>query len=236
MKKLNNFSRKKMYEIATFYANNEVTRSYFMKKYDISSSTFYSILKKSIIEHIVDLETVHKIKIRSLENTLNQCKDLSKKSNSNYYYALIDKRNNFLFSKTSRIKLIKDFVNRDKNISKSIFCKSYYIDVELFDKVLIQAIIYSEISNKLYLKLKNDSLFYYNNSVKVSDFFSNLEKTKKSISDYNITINVNNYYLYLLEIVNNKNFKRKDTILNNIYNLDDNGNLIIPEFDIIDEV
>ena len=236
MKRLNYFSRKQIYEIGTFYANNEVTRSYFMKKYDISSSTFYSILKKAIIEHIVDMDTVYKIKERSLQNSLKKYKNLPKNSNSNHYYTLIDKRNIFLFSKSSRIKLIKCFVNRDKSISKPNFCKSCYIDIELFDKILIQSIIYSEISNKLYLKLKNDSLFYYNNSVKVSSFFSSLEEIKKNISDYNITINVNNYYVELLEMYNNKDLKTRDTTSNNNYNLDNNGNLIIPEFDIIDEV
>lgn len=183
MRNLKDFSRKQINKIAKDYANFPVTRTFFVELYDISQSTFYSILQKAIIEHIVDIDTVYKIRERAISNMSKKREKVNTNMVYLHYENLLEKRNNFVFCKKERKRIITEFANRDKRIPKKYFCKEQCISIELLDKVLITGICYNEIPKKLYTKIKNDSLIYNNNSKSVLNFFEKIENIRDSINN-----------------------------------------------------
>lgn len=159
MKILKDFSRMEIKQIAEEYANEPVSQSYFTKKYNISRSTFYDILNKAVIEHIVSYDTVINMKNRAILNVENKFeKTIGTSKILLHYGRIISKRDSFIFSKNKRVKILRDFANRDPKISKTKFCEINFIDTKLLDKMIIQAIAYNEISEKTYKKIKYNSI------------------------------------------------------------------------------
>lgn len=200
MKTLKDFSRDEINKIAEEYATLSVSRSYFIEKYKISSSTFYNILKKAIIEHIVPISTVFKMRDNAIKNSNNKLSnDLSTNRIMIHYDYLLQRRKTFIFSKKKRISLLKEFANRDLSISKLEFCKSHFIDIELLDKMFIQSSIYSEIPKNVYEKIKSRSLsllFSYSSTI----FFMELENFIKKANSGE-TINVEEVYSILINYI-----------------------------------
>ncbi len=197
MRVLKDFSRIEIKQIAEEYANEPVSHSYFSKKYNISRSTFYNILNKSIIEHIVSYDTAIKMKNRAISNTENKLKtNIGASKISLHYDRIISKRDSFIFSKNTRVKIIRNFANRDPQISKTEFCKINVIDNKLLDKMIIQAIVYNEISKKLYKKIKNNSIYMLksNNKDSVLVLFSVLEELRNKPQP-KPHININELYI-----------------------------------------
>lgn len=198
MRNLKDFSRKQINKIAKDYANFPVTRTFFVELYDISQSTFYSILQKAIIEHIVDIDTVYKIRERAISNMSKKREKVNTNMVYLHYENLLEKRNNFVFCKKERKRIITEFANRDKRIPKKYFCKEQCISIELLDKVLITGICYNEIPKKLYTKIKNDSLIYNNNSKSVLNFFEKIENIRDSINNGK-KVDINEIYTFFIQ-------------------------------------
>lgn len=71
MKQANQFTRKEVSRIANEYAGSEgeYSASYFCEHYEATESTFYSVLKKAVVEGIVGMETAKRIAKKSAENS-----------------------------------------------------------------------------------------------------------------------------------------------------------------------
>lgn len=238
MKKIKDFNKKQIKEIALFYAKNPVTRSYFIKKYNISASTFYLILKKAIIEHIVDNDTCRGIEKRALKNIKEHEETQNIDNHILYYDKIFLERQSYIGTKKYRYSLMKDFINRDMRISKKDFCKEKFIDIELLDKIIVHCILKSEISDRLYEKLKSNTLISCSYNQNTIMFFYRLDTLRKKISDEVIKdFDTISFYYNLRE----KNSNNSDNSYSNDesnkpnHEIDENGNIIINDFDIIDE-
>jgi hypothetical protein len=176
MKKIQDFSRKDLKKIATEYALTEHSHanSCICKKYRITSSTFYNILSKAIIEHIVDLNTIFKMMEKSKQNSLTHSGKGAKIRSIEHYNNLLKKRRSFIFNKKATIDIAKKFAYKDQNISKKDFCNLLFIDIELLDKTLINAIINNYINDDIYIKIKENSCNKLNND-NTTTFFNKLE-------------------------------------------------------------
>lgn len=148
--KIKSFTREEIKDIAEEYARNDVSRSYFSEKYFISETTFYNMLNKAIIEHIVSFETALRMKKRAIANKKKRLNTNSKgvKSTENHYHILFEKRKVFLFTKKERVRILTEFANRNLKESKTAFCEANVFDLELLEKLLIKSIVYDELPKK----------------------------------------------------------------------------------------
>lgn len=203
MKKLKDISKKEIREIAEYYASSEVSRSYFIKKYNISSSTFYKILDKAVIEHIVSEKIANMMMNRAITNTKEKLKnDIGVNRSYLHYNDLLEKRRSFIFSKKIRIELLKEFSQKDSRESKSEFCNNHFFDIELLDKILIFSTINNEIPKKVYTRIKDNSFASTFNNEATTIFFNILEKFRNNndnLSD--IYHNVHKLYINIYNLV-----------------------------------
>jgi len=134
------------------------------------------------------------------------------------------------------MRIINEFINRDTTISKTNFCKEQFISIELLDKVLIAGICYKEISNKMYEKIKNDSLVYNNYSTNTLRFFKQLESIRNSITDDN-NMDINKIYNLLFITSKNKinvEYKNNNDEYEKVLKTDENGNIVDDGYSILD--
>lgn len=194
--KLRSFSREEIKDIAEEYARNDVSRSHFCETYFISETTFYNMLDKAIIEHIVSFETALRMKKRAIANKKKRLNTNSKgvKSTENHYHTLFEKRKTFLFTKKERVRLLTEFANRNLKESKTAFCEANVFDLELLEKILIKSFIYDELPKKVYSKILENSLISGINNSRVFEFFKILELKKNELKSGK---EVNIHYTYL---------------------------------------
>lgn len=238
MNKLRTFSRHQIKEICEEYAYSYMTRSDFCEKYFISSTTFYNILNKAVIEHIVSYKTATKMKSKALYNKqlrLNSKKGVEE--TVNHYYELFEKRKSFVFNRKRRIRLLMDFANRDLKESKSAFCKANIIDIELLEKILVFSVVNNELPKKVYLKIKENSLISISDESKVNNFFDTLETLQKEVKSGKKYDDADMLYKKVYRLLNSQS---EDLNKNNndskpIKHLNEDGNFNDDGYAILDE-
>ena len=239
MNKLNVFSKYEIRDIAKEYANSCMSRSDFCEKYFISSTTFYNILDKAIVEHMVSYETAIKMQNKALYNKSVRLK--SKKgaqTTKQHYTNLLEKRRNFIFTKSERFKILKEFSKRDLRESKAAFCEAHFFDIELLEKILIFSIVYGELPKKTYSKIKENSLMSFSNSDEVNNFFNLLEKLKSDVKSGK-TFGVHELYkkvynlLYLKSSISTSPENQTATQKTNCLN--DDGDIVDDGYSIFDD-
>lgn len=237
--KLKSFSRQEIKDIAEEYARNDVSRSHFSEKYFISETTFYNMLDKAIIEHIVSFDMALRMKKRAISNKKKRLNTTSKgvKSTENHYLMLFEKRKQFLFTKKERIKILTEFANRDLKESKLAFCKAKLFDLELLEKLLIKSIVYDELPKKVYSKILDNSLISGINNSRIFEFFKILELKKNEVKSGK-QVNIHSLYLMLYKhfysnqqktIEENDTEEIKHTPTNNDGDIIDDGYSILDE-------
>lgn len=194
--KIKSFTRQEIKDIAEEYARNDVSRSYFSEKYFISETTFYNMLDKAIIEHIVSFDMALRMKKRAISNKKKRLNTTSKgiKSTENHYHTLFEKRKAFLFTKKERVRILTEFANRNLKESKVAFCEANIFDLELLEKLLIKSIVYDELPKKVYSKILDNSLISGIDNSRVFEFFKILELKKNEVKSGK---QVNIHYTYL---------------------------------------
>lgn len=157
------FSRKKIWEIATKYANTklEYSRDFFSQEYCISYNTFYTLLEKAVIEGIVDDETVKKMLEKASENSARKAGEGARKRSENHYAYLILKRKIYMLPKEETHNLVVKYSKSALNKKK--FCKDNFITTKLFDRMMCKAIIENWVSDDTVEKIKNKSVENHNN-------------------------------------------------------------------------
>lgn len=238
MNKLNSFSREEIRNIAIEYSSSNMTRSDFCNKYFISSTTFYNMLDKAIIEHIVSYNTALKMQTKALYNKrLRLGSGKGTEQTKLHYERLFEKRRNFIFTKTERTKILKEFSKRDLIKSKSDFCEEHLFDIDLLEKMLIFSVVYNEIPKKVYNAIKENSLISINNPDIVNRFFDLLEnlkedvQTEKNFTPYELCKKV---YSMLYPIVEKPQLESEENdsvskCLNEVGDLVDDGYSIIDD-------
>ena len=119
---------------------------------------------------------------------------------------------------------MKDFAYRDLSISKEEFCDLNVIRVKLLDKILIQSVIYDEISKKLYKKIQSNSL---NTSSNYSSFilFMLLEEFRCRANSGE-SLNINDVYNSIFNTIK-KYISNPETVLRQLSFDVKDGELVI---------
>lgn len=167
------FSRAKVWEIATLYASTDYAYSaeYFSREYNISKNTFYTLLEKAVIESIVDERTVKKMAIKSAHNSETKAGKPGKKRSHKHYKYLVLKRKAYMLPKEKAIALTIKYAN--SAATKQKFLMNNFIDKKLFGRVILKCILANWVSDDVVDKLKNKSL-RSNNSKEVLEFWEQL--------------------------------------------------------------
>ena len=167
------FSRKKVWEIATQYARtlSAYSRDYYSREYGINYSTFYSLLERAVVESIVDEETVRDMAIKAGNNAAGKAGEGARKRSEKHYEYLLLKRNMYMLPKTESIEYSIKYAY--SAYDKQRFCEANFIDTKLFDRMLYKAIVESWVSDEVVAKLQAKSL-QKDNSEKVLVFWEQL--------------------------------------------------------------
>ena len=168
-----NFSRKKIWEIATEYANtvDAYSRDYYSREYGISYSTFYTLLERAVIESIVDEETVQNMARKAGNNAAGKAGEGARRRSEKHYEYLLLKRNMYILPKTEAMEYTIKYAY--SAYDKRIFCKENYIGTKLFNRTVYKAVLENWVSDEVVIKLKEKSL-QKNNSEKVLAFWERL--------------------------------------------------------------
>jgi len=173
------FSRRQIWKIATDYAKTEYKYScdYYQREFQISKWTFYTILEKAVVEHIVDMETVELMAIKARYNSSIKAGEAGAERSRKHYDYLKRKRALYRMSKKQATKWTIQYA--ESKLNKKEFAKRSCITTQLLDVTIKEAIERSWVSDEIVGKLKEKSLLQYN-SQRVLDFWNELELARRN--------------------------------------------------------
>lgn len=179
MKRLKDFSRKKIREIATEYAmtSSAYNHGYFEQEYEISEATFYNILCKAIVESIVNDEIAKCISKKSEENSREKAGVYAGARTKRHQEYLMMKRKTFKFSKNYSKKIALMYAK--SKLDKKSFCYVNVIHPRLFDDAVVRAIVGCWIDDKAYEKIKAKAFKNHGSSSKAYDLFRKLDEERE---------------------------------------------------------
>lgn len=180
MKRLKDFSRKKIREIATEYATTNLAynHSYFEKEYEISEATFYNILQKSIVESIVNDEIAKCIGKKAQANSEQKAGKYAGIQTKRHQEHLLMKRKTFKFSKSYATKIA--IMYSKSNLDKKSFCHANVIHSRLFDDALVRAVVERWIDDKAYERIKSKAFKNHGSSSNAYELFQKLDKLRNN--------------------------------------------------------
>lgn len=172
------FSRKQIAIIAKQYveSNSAHAHTKISEEHGISDSTFYTILKKAVVENIVDIETVRLMAQKAMNNSETKVGRSARKRSFKYYQTLVIKRTEYMLPKNKAIKLTKDYADTEK--TKEQFIASMYVTEALLNRTIYKCIVENWVSDDVVIKLKGKSL-RRDNSMKVQEFWKQTETFRK---------------------------------------------------------
>lgn len=174
-KQVKDFSRARLYTVAFRYATSEYdfSHSYFEREYEISKSTFYSILQKAVIENIVPDAIVEKMAKKAAYNSFLKAGKPGRQRSENYYRFLRQKRKVYMLPKEKAIDITVRYA--ESKLAKKEFCKRNYLTQTLFDRTLLKAIVGNWISDDIFEKLRRKSI-QKNSKRDVTEFWEKLAR------------------------------------------------------------
>lgn len=188
------FSRKQIYSIALAYSRGDYSYHHFVREYpNCTQHQFYNVLHLSVDRAIVPEEIARKIQRVAVASSLQKARESF--SNEAYIngigtrvYRSWEKRiansRNFRFSKLDSKRIAQQY--SDSRFSKKDFCEINHINGHLFDITLINAIIYSWISDDCFDKLFDKAIKFANGSETVSRVYHLFEQlTQRRIENKN---------------------------------------------------
>lgn len=126
--------------IATDYANTtpERARSILTEKYNVSESTFYTLLEMAITHHLVSDQTFEQIRKKTLTN--QSAHGNSGYSSINKYNMLENKRKEYsAFSKADIRYIAKYFAEHPEISKKSVSMTFSFTSSKVLDQILLRA-------------------------------------------------------------------------------------------------
>lgn len=173
-KTVKDFSRKQIAMIAKQYAASSSPHAHtkISEEQEISDSTFYTILRKAVVENIVDMKTVQLMAQKAMDNSEAKVGRKARKRSFKYYQRLVVKRTEYMLPKDKAIELTKAYANTEK--TKSQFIARMYVTEALLNRTLLKCIVENWVPDEVVLKLKKKSLGK-DNSPKVQEFWEQIE-------------------------------------------------------------
>lgn len=146
-RKLKDLSRYEMSIIAKEYATSSMLYSgeYFMRKYRISSSTFYNVLHKAILESIVSESVARMIANKAATNNERHGGDGAKGRTLDMYEELIKSRKSYRLQRAEAKKWVLKYLESEFDIET--FANRNYLEVSLFKRALHDAVVNSWIDD-----------------------------------------------------------------------------------------
>lgn len=155
------FSRVQIKHIAEQYASTALDYSaeYFAREYKISENTFYTLLKKAVVESIVDLNTVDYMERKASGNSAGHAGAAGSIRSLNHYRHLKQKRKIYLPSNKECAKISTEFAN--SKLSMSQYSKKMCIasDSDLLKRIVCHSTDKSLLSTQVVKLLQEKNVF-----------------------------------------------------------------------------
>ena len=167
-------------EIALKYAKKpqDVARSYFVERYNITPSTFYTLLEFSITHHLIDDETSKAIQKKILNNQETH-------GNNGFfskikYKELENKREKYsAFLKKDIVYIANYYANNDKYSKEEIANYFCFYNTKVLDQILKKACVELIISDKTFEALYKRAIKNAINIKRTETFFDMLREARK---------------------------------------------------------
>lgn len=171
------FSRKQIWRVATNYAftSNEYSHEYYEREFEISTGTFYTLLKKAVIENIVDDEIVELMSRKAKYNASLHAGESGEKRSEKHYEYLKKKRAIYVLPKDEAIKITMKYCDTVR--SKKEFARENCITVKLLDRTIMKSIVESWVSDEIVMRLKKKSL---RKNPDALEFWEKVEKLREN--------------------------------------------------------
>ena len=154
-----------------------VARSSLMKKYDISESTYYTLLDMAITHHLVDDSTVNKI----LEKKKANQKSFGNKGNNTQsrHNLLLEQRKNYSAFSKKDIKHIAKYFANHPDLTKEEISKIYgFYRTQALDRVLLRACVELIITDNMFEEMRRRSTSTSRDREKTEKFFEMLTQKR----------------------------------------------------------
>lgn len=184
-RKVKDFSRSEINKIAVHYATTSCDFSalYYTRLYNISESTFYSLIGKAIKEHIVSEQIAKMIALKSARNSERHGGDGGKERSKARYRRLMEQREVFEFSRDNREYYTIEYANSDYAVDMKAFAGIHYMSRVLLQRTLVSAVVDNIVSDEIVEKLRQKAL-QHNPAWHVERLFRELKrKRQKSIDE-----------------------------------------------------
>lgn len=167
------------YQIAIFYATTATkkARTCIMEKFDITESTYYTLLDMAITHNLVDDQTVEKIKAKILANQADH-------GNSGHYsqkkQTRLEKERKDLSAFTKKdIKEIATYFANNPDKSKLQVSRQFgFHSTVVLDQLLKKACVELIISDKVYKAIINRALRYSKDLEQTMQFFNQVTRCR----------------------------------------------------------
>lgn len=168
------------HKLATTYASSgkDKARSVLMEEFDVTESTYYTLLEMSITHHLVDDKTAASIKEKIL---LNQSDHGNHGGGSEKKYdGLMEKRKNFSAFTKKDIRYIATYFADHPEIPKVDIARTFsFHNSRALDRVLLRACKELIISDKIFEKIKKRSIASATDIEYSTKFFDQLTAYRK---------------------------------------------------------
>ena len=148
-----------------------------MKKYDISESTYYTLLDMAITHHLVDDSTVNKI----LEKKKANQKSFGNKGNNTQsrHNLLLEQRKNYSAFSKKDIKHIAKYFANHPDLTKEEISKIYgFYRTQALDRVLLRACVELIITDNMFEEMRRRSTSTSRDREKTEKFFEMLTQKR----------------------------------------------------------
>lgn len=154
-----------------------IARSSLMEKYDISESTYYTLLDMAITHHLINDDVAKQIleKKKSNQKTFgNNGYDSQVK-----YNLLVEQRNSYSAFSKKDIKHIAKYFANHPDLTKEEISKIYgFYRVQALDRVLLRACIELIITDKMFEEMRRRSTATSSNQERTEKFFDLLTQKR----------------------------------------------------------
>ena len=154
-----------------------IARSSLMKKYDISESTYYTLLDMAITHHLINDENVNKI----LEKKKANQKSFGNKGYETQikHNLLVEQRKSYSAFTKKDIKHIAKYFANHPDLTKEEISKIYgFYRTQALDRVLLRACCELIISDSVFEEMRNRSTSTSGDREKTEKFFEMLTQRR----------------------------------------------------------
>lgn len=183
-RKVRDFSRSEINQIAVHYATTSCDFSalYYAGLYNISESTFYSLIGKAIKEHIVSEQIAKMIAVKSARNSERHGGDGGKERSKARYRRLMEQRKVFEFSRDTREYYTIEYANSDYAVDMKVFAGIHYMSRVLLQRTLVSAVVDNIVGDEVVEKLRQKAL-QHNPAWHVERLFRTLKQQRQKNID-----------------------------------------------------